>query len=254
MAVVNLAARKDSVTPMKENYPGWNPIEGDPKMETFVISTAANGTMESGYWECTPGKFQVKNSAFEFLCILEGKAVITPKNGNPVTIRAGDAVSIEKEFEGTWEIVEKIRKFWSVRLESCVSEKDATKMKFDSANSVTVINPLVETVKPITENLPGWDPIKGDPKMQTYILNDARDKTMESGYWECTPGKFHVKGNEYEFLSLIEGKAIITPKVGEPVTLQAGDAVVVEKGFVGTWEIIEKIRKFWLVRLTNSNL
>lgn len=253
MSVVNISALKDSITPLKENLDGWTPIEGDPKMETYIISTSADGTMMSGYWECTPGKYDVKYTAYEYLRVIEGKMIITPKDGDAITVVAGDAVAIEKEFEGTWEVVEKIRKFWSFRVESEAGEKDPKKVKYGSPKSVTVLNPLVETVTPSLENYPGWTPFEGEPKMKTFVLHDARDKTMESGYWECTPGKFNVKGDAFEFLTIIEGKAIITPKEGEPVNVGAGDAVVVEKGFDGTWEIIDTVRKFWLVRL-NSNL
>merc|ERR1719192_2864053 len=83
----------------------------------------------SGYWECTPGKYDVKYTAYEYLRVIEGKMIITPKDGDAITVVAGDAVAIEKEFEGTWEVVEKVRKFWSFRVESEAGEKDPKKSK-----------------------------------------------------------------------------------------------------------------------------
>lgn len=243
MAFVNIAELKDSVTPMTDYYPGWTPLEGKPAMKTYVISTSANGTMEAGYWECEPGKFHVKLSAFEFLCILEGKAIITPTGGKPVHISAGSAVSCENGFEGTWEVVEKIRKFWSVQA------KSKSNVVFPHTNSIVLINPGVNFVTPITENLEGWTPVDGNPKMKTYILKEVRDKTVMSGYWECTPGTYKVKADEYEFLKLIEGKIIITPKGGKPVVVVAGEAATMEKGFEGTWTITQKVKKFWMARL-----
>jgi uncharacterized cupin superfamily protein len=42
---------------------------------------------------------------------------------------------------------------------------------------------------------------------------------------------------------LIKGRIVITPDGGTPVTVQAGDAFVVEKDFKGTWKIEEDVRK-----------
>jgi uncharacterized cupin superfamily protein len=42
---------------------------------------------------------------------------------------------------------------------------------------------------------------------------------------------------------LIKGRIVITPDGGTPVTVQAGDAFVVEKDFTGTWKIEEDVRK-----------
>ena len=72
---------------------------------------------------------------------------------------------------------------------------------------------------------------------------------MISGYWEATPGTFHVTYTSYEFVHLIEGKVTITPDGGKAVTVAAGDAFVVEKEFKGTWKIEEKVRKHFAIRL-----
>jgi hypothetical protein len=48
---------------------------------------------------------------------------------------------------------------------------------------------------------------------------------------------------------MIAGRIVITPDGGAPVTVQAGDAFVVEAEFRGTWEIIEPVRKHFAVRV-----
>ena len=42
--------------------------------------------------------------------MLEGRIVITPDGGTPVTVKAGDAFVVESNFKGTWKIEEKVRK------------------------------------------------------------------------------------------------------------------------------------------------
>ncbi len=91
--------------------------------------------------------------------------------------------------------------------------------------------------------LDGWVIVSGAPTMKTWALHTASDGSMVSGYWEATPGTYHATYTAYEFVHLIAGKIIITPDGGTPVTVEAGDAFVVEADFKGTWEIIEPVRK-----------
>ncbi|MCA3458498.1 MAG: cupin domain-containing protein [Rhodobacter sp.] len=55
-------------------------------------------------------------SAYEFVHLIEGRIVITPDGGTPVTVVAGDAFVVEKDFKGTWKIEEKVRKHFDFRL------------------------------------------------------------------------------------------------------------------------------------------
>lgn len=68
-----------------------------------------------------------------------------------------------------------------------------------------------------------------------------------TGLWEATAGTYHVIYSKYEFISLLQGKIVITPDGGDPVVVQAGDAFAVEATFVGTWEILEDVKKYFLI-------
>ncbi|HEC74601.1 MAG TPA: DUF861 domain-containing protein, partial [Methylophaga aminisulfidivorans] len=48
---------------------------------------------------------------------------------------------------------------------------------------------------------------------------------------------------------IISGKAIVTPEGGEPITLTAGEAMLFEKDFIGTWEIQETVLKHFVLNL-----
>lgn len=82
--------------------------------------------------------------------------------------------------------------------------------------------------------------------MKTYILNTS-DGVL-SGVWTATPGTYHATYKNYEFVSLLEGKIVITPEGGKSETVKAGDAFVVEPTFVGTWEIQEAVKKYFVVK------
>ena len=105
------------------------------------------------------------------------------------------------------------------------------------------------TEAPDTAILDGWKVITGNPTMKTWVLHTNNDGKMVSGLWEATPGTYHATYAEYEFVHLMEGRIVITPDGGTPVTVQAGDAFVVEADFVGTWEIQEAVRKHFDIKL-----
>jgi uncharacterized cupin superfamily protein len=39
--------------------------------------------------------------------MIQGEIVSTPDGGKPVTVKAGDAFTVEKDFAGTWKIEKK---------------------------------------------------------------------------------------------------------------------------------------------------
>jgi uncharacterized protein len=103
--------------------------------------------------------------------------------------------------------------------------------------------PTTDGIEPSTADLDGWVKIAGEPRMKTWVLHTASDGAMVSGIWECTTGSYHATYTAYEYVVLIAGRIVITPDGGVPVTVEAGDAFVVEKDFKGTWVIEENVRK-----------
>ena len=102
---------------------------------------------------------------------------------------------------------------------------------------------------PVTTDLAGWVVKAGTPTMKTWVLHTNSDGKMVSGYWEATPGTYHATYTAYEFVHMIAGRIIITPDGGSPVTVQAGDAFVIEADFAGTWKIEETVQKHFDFRM-----
>ena len=113
--VTRLPATAD-LTPSTDTLDGWLVTKGTPSMKTWALHTSADGTMMSGIWECTPGSYHATYSAYEYVVLIAGKIVITPDGGTPVTVEAPDAFVIEKDFKGTWDIIEPVRKHFDFRL------------------------------------------------------------------------------------------------------------------------------------------
>lgn len=74
------------------------------------------------------------------------------------------------------------------------------------------------------------------------------DSRILSGVWEAEPGlsrwEFLERG---EVIHVLEGRMIVTEDGGQPVTLEAGTAGFFPIGWQGTWEIKERIRKFFVI-------
>jgi uncharacterized cupin superfamily protein len=69
------------------------------------------------------------------------------------------------------------------------------------------------------------------------------------GVWQCTPGLVAMADWPYdEFCILLSGRVVITPQGGAAQEYAQGDAFVIPRGFTGTWEIKETIRKYYAVQ------
>jgi uncharacterized cupin superfamily protein len=88
--------------------------------------------------------------------------------------------------------------------------------------------------------------LSGDPKQSGFVTNIDPSGKFVTGIWACQPGKYKVDpyhANCFEFAHILEGKVKITDSEGNIGTYQAGDTIVTQKGFKGTWDVIEPIRK-----------
>lgn len=93
---------------------------------------------------------------------------------------------------------------------------------------------------------PEWTVVDGDPAGTTWINFASADASMIAGVWNCTPGAFEVTYSKWEFCQLLSGSCTITPEGGEPMSLKAGDAFVLDAGFRGRWEVTETMTKHFV--------
>ena len=107
--VTKLPSTQD-LTPSTAILDGWVVTAGDPQMKTWALHTSSDGAMVSGIWECTKGSLHATYTAYEYVVLIAGRITITPDGGTPVTVTAGDAFVVEKDFKGTWVIEEDVRK------------------------------------------------------------------------------------------------------------------------------------------------
>lgn len=85
---------------------------GEPvaSQSTAQHQEAAAVEASVGVWESSPGIFRRHLANREFSHIISGWCIFTPEGGEPVELRAGDAVLFPANCEGVWDIRETLRK------------------------------------------------------------------------------------------------------------------------------------------------
>jgi len=64
--------------------------------------------------------------------------------------------------------------------------------------------------------------------------------------WEKEASTFDWHYDREEICYILEGKAVITPKTGETITIERGDLVRFPAGLDCTWQIQEAIEKHYI--------
>ncbi|WP_448206337.1 cupin domain-containing protein [Azospirillum sp. sgz302134] len=95
--------------------------------------------------------------------------------------------------------------------------------------------------------------LSGDPQESFLNLYDGHAERFACGVWQCTPGIVAMKDWPYDELCvLLAGRVVITPEGGSPQEYRQGDAFAIPKGFTGTWDIRETIRKYYAIQKPRS--
>jgi uncharacterized protein len=84
-------------------------ISGSPESTIAILWRSDDNTLYNGVWHCTPGVFMLTHPG-ETICLVEGRATITPEGGEPVTVLPGEVVFIPEGTVARWEVHETVRK------------------------------------------------------------------------------------------------------------------------------------------------
>jgi uncharacterized cupin superfamily protein len=93
---------------------------------------------------------------------------------------------------------------------------------------------------------------EGKPVGKIWIAAQSPDLKVTQGVWTCTAGKFIWDYAWDEFVTVLEGEAVITPKGGKPFTLRVGDFGYFPTGLGVEWHVPQYIRKTFVLRTPES--
>jgi uncharacterized cupin superfamily protein len=117
----------------------------------------------------------------------------------------------------------------------------------DAVNVTAMLTPHLAGAA--SAELEDWGPLEeatGEP-MTNQGLTLWTDGDSEVGVWECAPGPSRWTLETHEFVQILAGRMTVTPDGGEPVEVKAGDMAVFPRGWTGTWQIHETIRKAYVI-------
>lgn len=89
--------------------------------------------------------------------------------------------------------------------------------------------------------------VSGDPVFTSWNIED-RDG-LYCGIWQCTPGKWRIHYDEWEYCRILSGVSVITQDGGAARIIRTGDSFILRPGFRGTWEVMETTVKDYVIRI-----
>ncbi len=86
------------------------------------------------------------------------------------------------------------------------------------------------------------------PEMQTAGLTLWKGGAgEETGIWQCTPGPSRWKLETNELVHVLAGAMTVRADGMDPVRVGPGDVLMFPKGWEGTWDIHETLRKVYAI-------
>eukprot|EP00929_Paragymnodinium_shiwhaense_P053227 TRINITY_DN26642_c0_g2_i2.p1 TRINITY_DN26642_c0_g2~~TRINITY_DN26642_c0_g2_i2.p1 ORF type:complete len:614 (-),score=92.10 TRINITY_DN26642_c0_g2_i2:64-1905(-) len=213
--------------------------KGSPSCSSRVLYKGAKSSV--GGWTCTPGGFPVVNRpTTETFYILEGEGFLTDADGTAHNFHAGDTVVLPKGWSGRWDITKTIRKIWAVH-----DHEENLRMPFVTQRAFVGSAQDIHWLKlgSLGKRPADW----GAPEHFNKRL--WKEGPTNVGAWACTAGGFLGTSNRptTEFFYVLEGLCFLTGADGIARRVTAGDTVVLPKGWSGRWDIIEPIRKVFVI-------
>lgn len=89
----------------------WITVEHDPSPMKLDVLNVEGWPI----WTKEVSTFEWTYDSTEICYILEGAAIVTPEQGEPVTLRAQDLVNFSAGLHCTWQVIEPITKHYLIK-------------------------------------------------------------------------------------------------------------------------------------------
>lgn len=229
-----------SVDKLTPKGPRKNADVGQPHDASLPLVKV--GPTSAGSWWCATGGWPspALRPTTEVFYVLTGRGCLTDLDETKHYFGPGDTVVLPKGWSGRWDIFEDIHKMWVVH--------DHPDVEQYSNNVIcAVVTPYCSFE---TQNLNHAgvraDAIHGSPSTSSGTIYDT--DFLKVGCWTCTPGSFPVVNRATtECFHVLEGVFFLTNEDGSARRGGPGDTVVLPKGWTGTWDVIEPLKKVWVV-------
>jgi uncharacterized cupin superfamily protein len=223
----------------------------EPWPDAFVISGVSEhaekelyrGEFVASLYEAKPLVLDISipYSIDEFVWVLDGELILTHVEGRSETFVAGDTLLVPRGWKGTWEMRGNFREF-------VVIETRAN----DSENWLEMLG---QTIASWFQDVPQVVPLKAEQPKEaagTERLYEGQF-VMEVRSSPPTTVEISAPHPHDEFVWVLAGELVLTPKGGEAVTYGPSEGVVVPKGFIGTREARSNYRGLIIIETEAMN-
>ena len=90
--------------------------------------------------------------------------------------------------------------------------------------------------------------IRGQSITFGKLLSRNEDGSSETGIWNCTPGTWRCHVTSDEFCHFLSGRCTYVSDEGENIDIEPGTIAFFPKGWKGTCEVTDTVRKVYMVR------
>ena len=106
----------------------------------------------------------------------------------------------------------------------------------------------VNSAGPAESSAPAADRVvSGNPRQQVWNAFSDPGGHFNVGRWSSTEGAWKVRYTERELCHLLSGVVRLTDDKGRQRTFRAGDTFMIDKGYSGTWEVLEACSKVYAI-------
>lgn len=227
------------VSQLTPKGPRKNPDVGAPHDASRKLGQM--GILRSGSWWCAEGGWPSPNqrATTEIFHVVSGHGCLTDVDGARHFFGPGDTVVLPKGWTGRWDVLEPIHKIWFVVEHAHIEEYGyPIRVLVKHYNQMASRNLKQQGIR-----LDAMYGTKPTPASFTYY--DVGPTKV--GWWTCTTGSFPVISPLSAF-HVMEGVFLMhNEKDGTMQRVVAGDTVMLPKGWSGHWDIIEPVKKLWVV-------
>jgi uncharacterized cupin superfamily protein len=186
-------------------------------------------------FESTPAKTDHRTRPLEydeFVLVLNGKLILAEQDGRVQEFLPGDAVILPMGYNGTWEMQGDYRELAViVQQPASGAEEGGSPVRLDPDNMAGL------GLTPIPNDAFIDILVEGELEFEIARLFNGVD--MLAVVVESTPAKTDHRNRplEYdEFVLVLNGKLVLTERNGAVHEFTPGEALIVPKGYTGTWE------------------